>query len=252
MPLVRQPDGSRRARLPPVQLRPMERDIVALLESATIQVVGRMPNSSNATLLVEVCGTDLRGIYKPLAGERPLWDFDPGLYLHEVAAWRLSEALGWGLVPPTVVCQGPHGEGSLQLFVEFDGTEHYFTLLENRPDLHDDLRRMAILDIIANNTDRKGGHVLLGLDGRIWGIDHGVCFSPDFKLRTVIWDFAGDPIDESLLAPLETWLDQVPATVCEVLTDDETDAMLERIAWLVENRVFPAPESRYQYPWPIL
>lgn len=230
----------------------MSAEIVAALESATVQVIGRMPNSSNATLLVEVCGTDLRGIYKPLAGERPLWDFDPGLYLHEVAAWRLSEALGWGLVPPTVVCDGPHGEGSLQLFVEFDTAEHYFTLLENRPDLHDDLRKMAIFDIIANNTDRKGGHVLLGLDGRIWGIDHGVCFSPEFKLRTVIWDFAGETIPDEWIAAFEGWTGSVPDAIADVLTDDEVEAMCERIAWLVENRVFPAPESRYQYPWPIL
>lgn len=230
----------------------MDPDIVATLENATIQVIGRMPNSSNATLLVEICGTDLRGIYKPLAGERPLWDFDPGLYLHEVAAWRLSEALGWGLVPPTVICNGPHGEGSLQLFVEFDTNQHYFTLLENRADLHDDLRRMAILDIIANNTDRKGGHVLLGLDGRIWGIDHGVCFSPEFKLRTVIWDFAGETIPDEWITPFQTWTDKVPDSVADVLTDDEIEAMVERIGWLLDNRVLPAPESRYQYPWPIL
>ncbi|MBM3718954.1 MAG: SCO1664 family protein [Actinobacteria bacterium] len=230
----------------------MSADLVTVLEQATIRVIGRMPNSSNATLLVEICGTDLRGIYKPLAGERPLWDFDPGLYLHEVAAWRLSEALGWGLVPPTVVCQGPHGEGSLQLFVEFNGSEHYFTLLENHPDLHDDLRRMAILDIIANNTDRKGGHVLLGLDGRLWGIDHGVCFSPEFKLRTVIWDFAGETIPDEWIAAFEPWTESVPDTIAEVLTHDEVEAMRERIGWLVDNRVLPAPESRYQYPWPVL
>lgn len=230
----------------------MSADLVTVLEQATIRVIGRMPNSSNATLLVEICGTDLRGIYKPLAGERPLWDFDPGLYLHEVAAWRLSEALGWGLVPPTVVCQGPHGEGSLQLFVEFNGSEHYFTLLENHPDLHDDLRRMAILDIIANNTDRKGGHVLLDLDGRLWGIDHGVCFSPEFKLRTVIWDFAGETIPDEWIAAFEPWTESVPDTIAEVLTHDEVEAMRERIGWLVDNRVLPAPESRYQYPWPVL
>ena len=230
----------------------MSAEIVAALESATIQVIGRMPNSSNATLLVEVCDTDLRGIYKPLAGERPLWDFDPGLYLHEVAAWRLSEALGWGLVPPTVICNGPHGEGSLQLFVEFDTSEHYFTLLENRTDLHESLRKMAIFDIIANNTDRKGGHVLLGLDGRIWGIDHGVCFSPEFKLRTVIWDFAGEAIPDEWIAPFESWVDVVPPAIAEVLSNDEVEAMSERVAWLVDNRVLPAPESRYQYPWPIL
>lgn len=231
---------------------PADAALLATLESADFEVVGRLPNSSNATLLVQLCGTDMRAVYKPLRGERPLWDFEPGLYLHEVAAFRVSDALGWDLVPPTVVCNGPHGEGSLQLFVEFDPNEHYFTLLESRPDLHSSMKLMAVFDIVTNNTDRKGGHVLLGLDDRIWGIDHGVCFSPDFKLRTVIWDFAGEPIDEAVLEPLEAWLDDVPEKVREVLADDETEAMLERIGWLVENRVFPAPASRYEYPWPIL
>ena len=231
---------------------PADPALLATLAEAPLEVVGRLPNSSNATLLVRVCGTDLRAVYKPLAGERPLWDFDPGLWLHEVAAFRMSDALGWDLVPPTVPCEGPHGEGSLQLFVDFDPSEHYFTLLENRPDLHDDLRRMAVFDIVANNTDRKGGHVLLGLDGRLWGIDHGVCFSPEFKLRTVIWDFAGEPIDDEILGTLAPWLDTVPDAIAEVLTDDETEAMLGRIEWLLDNRVLPAPESRYQYPWPIL
>ena len=227
-------------------------ELLATLSGAQLEVIGRLPNSSNATLLVRLCGTDLRGVYKPLQGERPLWDFEPGLYLHEVAAFRVSDELGWDLVPPTVVCDGPHGEGSLQLFVDFDPTEHYFTLLETRTDLHDTLRTMAVFDIVANNTDRKGGHVLLGVDGKVWGIDHGVCFSPDFKLRTVIWDFAGDEIADDVLAPLERWLEAVPGSVRDVLTDDETDAMLERIGWLVENRVLPAPSSRYEYPWPIL
>lgn len=231
---------------------PADPTLLETLAGTDLEVVGRLPNSSNATLLVNLCGTDLRGVYKPLRGERPLWDFDPGLYLHEVAAFRVSDALGWDIVPPTVVCDGPHGEGSLQLFVDFDPSEHYFTLLESRPDLHSTLRTMAVFDIVTNNTDRKGGHVLLGLDGRLWGIDHGVCFSPDFKLRTVIWDFAGDPIDDHVLTPLEAWLDDVPGAVREVLTDDETEAMVERIAWLVENRVLPAPASRYEYPWPIL
>ncbi len=231
---------------------PADPTLLEELATAEIEVVGRLPNSSNATLLVQLCESGLRAVYKPLRGERPLWDFEPGLYLHEVAAFRVSDSLGWDLVPPTVVCDGPHGEGSLQLFVDFDPHEHYFTLLENRSDLHPALKAMAVFDIVTNNTDRKGGHVLLGTDGRVWGIDHGVCFSPDFKLRTVIWDFAGDEIADELLTPLETWLTEVPSGIREVLDDDETDAMVERIAWLVENRVFPAPASRYEYPWPIL
>lgn len=228
--------------------------MIETLSSGELAIVGRMPNSSNATFLVSVGNPDegVRGIYKPLAGERPLWDFDPGLYKHEVAAYRVCDELGWDLVPPTVVCEGPLGEGSVQLFVDFDPGEHYFSLYESRPDLHGPLRQMAVFDIVANNTDRKGGHVLLDTAGRVWGIDHGVCFSPEFKLRTVIWDFAGQEIDPVLLDQLEPWLDAIPSTVTELLTDDEVEAMQDRISWLVDARYFPVPESRYQYPWPLL
>ena len=191
-----------------------------------------MPNSSNATFLVQVGDPEagIKGIYKPLRGERPLWDFPAGLYKREVAAYLLSESLGYHLVPPTVMRDGPLGEGSLQLFIDYDPEEHY----------------------LMNNTDRKGGHVLLDSDGAIWGIDHGVCFSDDFKLRTVIWDFAGQTIADSFLSPLESLMQSVPIAVAALLSDNEIEAMLERTEWLLENRVFPTPESRYQYPWPLL
>lgn len=237
---------------------PADPAVLGLLATGDIEIIGRMPNSSNATFLVSIGETSIdapdqvRGIYKPLRGERPLWDFDPGLYKHEAAAFRVSDELGWDLVPPTVVREGPWGEGSVQLFVEFDPTEHYFTLYESRPEVHDDLRRMAVFDLVANNTDRKGGHVLVDLEGRVWGIDHGVCFSPEFKLRTVIWEFGGDPIDDSLIEPLVPWLDTVPLGIAALLTDDEIVAMQERIEWLVDTRRFPLPQSRYQYPWPLL
>jgi uncharacterized repeat protein (TIGR03843 family) len=233
---------------------PADPGLIRELLTAQLHVEGRMPNSSNATFLVTVGDADnnVRGIYKPLRGERPLWDFEPGLYKREVAAYRLSEALGYDIVPPTVICDGPLGEGSLQLFVDYDPAEHYFVLYEQRPDLHARLRAMAVFDIVANNTDRKGGHVLLDVEGNIWGIDHGVCFSEEFKLRTVIWDFAGQPIEDELLAPLEKLIESVPVQVAALLTDDEIEAMLERTEWLLDNRVYPAPESRYQYPWPLL
>lgn len=225
-----------------------------ILTRGDIEVLGRLPNSSNATLLVNVTcsGETTRAVYKPGKGERPLWDFPAGLYRREVAAYELSRALGWNQVPCTVLRDGPHGEGSMQLFVDFDPHEHYFTLLESHPDLHDELRRMAVFDIVANNTDRKGGHVLLGTDGAVWGIDHGVCFSDDFKLRTVIWDFAGEPISDHMLEPLESLLDSLPDAVTSMLSDDETEALVLRVDWLLENREFPAPGSRYEYPWPIL
>lgn len=225
-----------------------------LLTLGDMEVVGRMPNSSNATLLVNVTlGDDAtQAIYKPGKGERPLWDFPPGLYRREVAAYELSRALGWDQVPCTVLRDGQYGEGSVQLFVEFDPQQHYFTIHEERPDLHRDLRRMAVFDIIANNTDRKGGHVLLGGDGSVWGIDHGVCFSDDFKLRTVIWEFAGEDICADDIAAVEPLAQRIPAEVAEMLTDSEIDAMYGRIEWILTNRVFPSPGSRYEYPWPIL
>ncbi len=231
--------------------------VLERLSHGPIDIDGRMPNSSNATFLVTVGphGDDdslMKAIYKPLTGERPLWDFDPGLYKREVAAYRLSEALGYDIIPPTVVREGPLGEGSLQLFIDHDPSQHYFTFLDGRPELHDRLRALAVFDIVANNTDRKGGHVLVDDDSNVWGIDHGVCFSEEFKLRTVIWDFAGDYIDESLLAPLDRFAQSVPVNIAALLTDDEIEAMVERTSWLLENRMFPAPESRYQYPWPLL
>ncbi|MFM8554208.1 MAG: SCO1664 family protein [Acidimicrobiales bacterium] len=225
-----------------------------LLTSGEMEVIGRMPNSSNATLLVDItCGEEsVRAVYKPGRGERPLWDFPPGLYRREVAAYELSRALGWNQVPCTVLRSGPYDEGSVQLFVDFGPGEHYFSIHESRPDLHDELRRMAVFDIIANNTDRKGGHILLGTDGNVWGIDHGVCFSDDFKLRTVIWEFAGEDIPDTMLEPVASLAENPPSTVTDLLSPGEEDAMAERIEWLLENRVFPSPGSRYEYPWPIL
>ena len=225
-----------------------------LLTDGEMEVVGRMPNSSNATLLVEITRGDesRRGVYKPLKGERPLWDFPTGLFRREVAAYELSRALGWCQVPLTVVRDGRFGEGSVQLFVDFVASEHYFSLHESRPDLHDDLRRMAVFDLIANNTDRKGGHVLLGDDGHVWGIDHGVCFSDDFKLRTVIWEFGGEEIPARLLDDVTVLASSLPSAVTDLLSAEEVDAMTERIEWVLENGVFPVPGSRYEYPWPLL
>lgn len=228
--------------------------VIELLTRGDIDIVGRMANSSNATYLVTVGGEEsgVKGIYKPLVGERPLWDFPPGLYKREIAAYRLSEALQVEIVPPTLLREGPVGEGSVQLYVEYDHTEHYFHLLDERPDTHDQLRTMAVFDIVANNTDRKGGHVLLDENDHVWGIDHGVCFSADFKLRTVIWDFAGDDISPTLLESLQKFVNQIPVDVAALLTDDEIESMIERSEWLLQNKVLPSAGSRYDYPWPIL
>ena len=232
--------------------------LLAAMSAARLGIEGRMPNSSNATYLVTFTdheGAERRGIYKPLLGERPLWDFEPGLWRREVAAFVLSEALGWDLVPPTVAGEGPLGEGSLQLFVPHDPNVHYFTLHECRPDLHDVLRRLAIFDIVANNTDRKGGHVILCPDDVPRGIDHGVCFSDEFKLRTVIWDFGGEEMDDALVSPVAALVAD-PAhcagLFAGLLDDGEVEALVERAAWIDDVRRFPSPSSRYQYPWPLL
>ncbi|HEX9260026.1 MAG TPA: SCO1664 family protein, partial [Acidimicrobiales bacterium] len=171
-----------------------------LLLEGEITVEGRMPWSSNGTFLVSLALGDETGqaVYKPVQGERPLWDFPPGLYKREMAAYLVSEAMGLGVVPVTVVREGPFGIGSLQHFVAADFEQHYFTIHERRDDLHDGLRAICALDVVANNTDRKSGHVLLGLDDNLWAIDNGLCFATEFKLRTVIWDFAGEALDDDL------------------------------------------------------
>jgi len=174
-----------------------------VLADGEVEIEMRMPYSSNATFLVRVTKDDqsLRAIYKPLKGERPLWDFDPGLHRREVAAYMLATAMGFDFVPLTLLRDGPLGEGSVQRLVDADFEQHYFTLYEQRPDLHDRLREIAVFDILANNTDRKSGHVLIDGDNKVWGIDHGLCFAADFKLRTVIWEFGGEEIPEPLIRP---------------------------------------------------
>src|SRR4249919_463359 len=162
-----------------------------------------MPWSSNATFLVTLTldGDEMLAIYKPQRGERPLWDFPRGTLCHrEVAAFEVSDALGWGIVPDTVFRDGPHGVGMMQRFVEHDPEEHYFTLLEKHADT---FRRMAAFDVVINNTDRKGGHCLRASEtGDIFGIDHGVSFHTQWKMRTVIWDFACEPIPPGVCSDL--------------------------------------------------
>src|SRR5439155_8318981 len=170
-----------------------------LLTRGEVTLKGQMPWSSNATFLVELAleGATTLAVYKPERGERPLWDFPRGLFKRELAAWHLSEALRWGLVPLTVQRDGPYGEGSLQLFIQADFEQHYFTLHED-PAHHARLQRICLFDLIANNADRKSGHCLLGPDG-IYAVDNGLCFHVEPKLRTVIWEFGGEPIPPGML-----------------------------------------------------
>jgi uncharacterized repeat protein (TIGR03843 family) len=227
-------------------------DAVELLTRGAIEIKGRMPSSSNITLLahVSLAGASGFAIYKPERGERPLWDFPAGLYKRELAAYELSEALGWGLVPPTVRRQGPYGEGSLQHFVDADFAQHYFTLVET-PAHHDRLRRICLFDLVANNADRKSGHCLLGHDGQIYAIDNGLCFHLHPKLRTVIWDFADQPIAGALLDDLRSLLDRgLPAALTALIEREEAEALTSRCRALLARRRFPADRSGHRYPWP--
>ena len=226
-----------------------------VLRTAELDIEGRMPWSSNATYLVNLLVDGAvagQAIYKPLRGERPLWDFEPGLHRRELAAYHLSQAMGLELVPPTVVRDGPLGEGSVQWFVEADHQQHYFTIHESRDDLHPVLARIAVFDLIANNTDRKSGHVLIDGDDHIWGIDHGLCFAADFKLRTVVWEFGGTDIDDDLVQAAERLSDTVPLDVAALLSDDEVEALRERAAWVAEHRVLPVDNTGRRYPWPLV
>jgi uncharacterized repeat protein (TIGR03843 family) len=191
-------------------------------------------------------------VYKPFRGERPLWDFPNGLGRREVAAWELSEALGWGLVPPTVLREGPLGEGSVQWFVDADFEQHYFTLLEDERH-HPALRRICAFDLVANNTDRKSGHCLLDEDGRIWAIDNGLAFHEEFKVRTVIWEFGGEPVPEDVLGDLERLVEDGLSDSFEGLLDaDERRAVLLRAEALARDGVFPVDHSGRRYPWPLV
>ena len=225
-----------------------------LLSRGSIEVKGRMPASSNVTLLVECSlGDDAAlAVYKPRKGERRLWDFAPGLWKREVAAYLLSEALGWSLVPLTVPREGPHGEGSLQLFVHADFEQHYFSLMEDAAH-HDALRRICLFDLLTNNADRKSGHCLLGPEGRIFAIDNGLILHVDPKLRTVIWDFAGEPIPPRLAADLKRLVREgLPKPLDALVDPQERDALLARARALGKLAAFPADPSGLRYPWPLV
>jgi uncharacterized repeat protein (TIGR03843 family) len=213
-----------------------------------------MPWSSNGTFLVELCldGAEGAAIYKPHRGERPLWDYPSGLYRREVAVYVVSEALGWGLVPETVLRDdGPFGPGSLQRFVPAHFEEHYFTMLE-RPELHDSLRTICLFDLLVNNGDRKSGHCLHGEDGRVWAIDHGLCLHEEPKLRTVIWDFAGQPLPTDRLDDVARLGAAPPPELAGLLDPEEVDALVSRCAAVLRRRVFPVVSSGRAYPWPLV
>ncbi|WP_419843029.1 SCO1664 family protein [Candidatus Poriferisodalis sp.] len=236
----------------PVIADPPTHLALSVLSQGDITILGRMPYSSNATFLVRIDHptASTAAIYKPARGERPLWDFPSGLYRREVAAFELSQALGWRIIPPTVERDGPLGVGSVQLFIDADVAEHYFTLVADRRH-HGDLRRICAFDLVANNTDRKSGHCLASRWGPIYGIDQGLCFASDFKLRTVIWDFGGEPLDDELRAAVGLAAGP-PEELAQWLRPDELRALAERAEWLAEFGRFPEDDGGRRWPWPLV
>jgi hypothetical protein len=230
----------------------------ALIARGGIEVVGRVAWSSNAALLVTVADDagEALAVYKPQRGERPLWDFPDGtLCRRETAAYLVSETLGWNIVPTTVLRDGPYGVGMVQRFVEHDPDDHYFTLLESHPD---DFRRFAAFDVVVNNADRKGGHCLQDLATRhVYGIDHGLTFHVVPKLRTVIWDFAAEPVPEDLVADLTGLRGALGGALgdelCGLLHPTELDALRQRVEHLLDRGHYPVPDEGYHsVPWPMI
>ncbi|MCS6938015.1 MAG: SCO1664 family protein [Roseiflexaceae bacterium] len=233
-------------------------EVLALLAKGEMEVQGMMPWSTNYTLLVTVRDGDLEGlaVYKPRRGERPLWDFPRGtLCQRELAAFLLSEALGWSLVPPTVLRDGPYGYGSVQLYIDCDQDAHLFTM-QKEGGYEDQLARLAAFDILSNNADRKSGHCLKGTDGRLWAIDHGICFHAEPKLRTVLWDFAGEPICEEIMADLRALREDVRnggrfiRALEGLLAPEEVRAFRRRLDRLIETGCYPDPGAARSIPWP--
>ncbi|MEX0665528.1 MAG: SCO1664 family protein [Acidimicrobiia bacterium] len=239
----------------------MESDELAeLLGRGELEVVGRMRYASNGTFLVQATadGVDVSAVYKPRRGERPLWDFPDGTLCHrEVASYEVSRALGFGIVPVTVLRDdGPLGPGAVQRFVEHDPEEHYFTLLPANPER---FREFAVFDVLANNTDRKGGHCLYDqVNEMIVGIDHGLTFHPMWKLRTVIWDFAGEPLTPDLTDALcrfarDLEQGEVGERLARLLSPEELAALSVRAADLLRDGCLPNPEPGYHsVPWPMV
>ncbi len=231
-----------------------------ILETGDIALEGQFLWGSNYTLLVNVtCGAEtLKAVYKPTQGVRELWDFEPdSLARREVAAYHVSEALGWQLVPPTILRDsGPFGPGSLQLYIEHEADYHFFNFT---PEDHQRLRPTAAFDILINNADRKGGHILLDEQRHIWLIDHGICFHEEPKLRTVLWDFGGEPLPEEICAALARFRTQLEPgsplhlTLAGCLTPREITALTRRTDRLLARQEFPLPPRHTRpYPWPLV
>jgi len=228
-----------------------------LLTQGTLEVEGRLVEASNATLYCSIShqGVQAACVYKPVAGERPLWDFPPGtLAGREVAAYAVSRAAGWGIVPPTVMRDGPFGPGMCQLWIDADGATDLIALARS-PD-HPQLRDMAVFDAVVNNADRKIGHLLPRTDGRLYGCDHGVCFGEEYKLRTVLWQWRGRRLPGRALRALGRLQEELASgdlagELAALLSRAEVRATGERVDLLVQHRVHPYPPENWPaVPWP--
>lgn len=250
--------------------------ILKQLELGALDVEGLLPWSSNYTFLLRVCPntavsqalnlnnedtlTEFEAVYKPQRGERPLWDFPSGtLCNRERTAFLISEALSWNLIPPTILRDGPHGIGSLQFYIPHDPDLHYFTI-EGDANYAEQLQKIVLFDILINNADRKAGHVLIEdteKADKLWAIDHGICFHIEPKLRTVIWEFAGQTIPQKLANDLNELKDNLATNqnnirkqIQDLLSKNELYALLRRLDSLIEQGIFNVPGAGRHYPWP--
>ena len=229
------------------------------LSKWSINGIGLHPGGSNYVFVVRLAEDDeeVFGIYKPAAGERPLRDFPYGtLHNREWAAYILADALGWPAVPPTVVRDGPHGVGSVQLFIDADFTKHYFNLRDERLD---DYIPVAMFDVLINNADRKGGACLLDADDHIWAVDHGLTFNPMARRRTVMFEFNGTPYPEDLMKSLENLMGTLDDAGSELrdklsgaLDEPEIASLIRRGREMVESRIFPNLDPDWNVPWPMI
>ena len=234
--------------------------LLELMAGGRLDVQGQFIWGSNSTFLARVAGDDLEAavVYKPCAGERPLWDFDQAtLCRREVAAYVLSTYLGWPAVPPTILRDGPRGVGSVQLYIDADHDEHFFSLREAGG--HERaFQEIALFDALANNADRKGGHCLLGRDRQIWAIDHGLTFNTEPKLRTVIWDYAGRAIPSEWLHDLQELSTQfepdqpLQQALSLLISEPELEALRQRAMNLLESGRFPLPGPGRNVPYPLV
>ena len=226
-----------------------------ILEGGVVKVEGRLVDASNATLFteIELDGQSVRAIYKPISGERPLWDFQSGtLAFRERAAYLLSEAMGFHLVPLTILRDGPFGEGAFQLWIDIDEDVDLALYFK---EVNENLRKVALFDAVINNTDRKIGHLLPVQTGHLYVCDHGVTFHEEDKLRTVLWQWSGQPLNTDEIAILISLKDLVKdgliTELPQLLSEIEIDALLMRVDRLISESTFPEPNPEWPaVPWP--